>query len=135
MKRTRRKQIEIAAFKKDLDFYEEGLETLRWKNRKVFHLSGRAKNKRISDCKSCIQNPEIFNFGRFFISCRCSYGAAIIENIRTEKRKDDDYYGTHRYQQCQHAGLGISLWMKGAVIEEGTMLSLSKRGSGMPKPV
>ena len=79
------------------------------------------------DCTSCYSKSRNFNFGRFFISCRCSYGQAIVENIRTERSGKTTIITTHRLSAVQHADW-ILVMDEGAVIEEGTHARLIQKG-------
>ncbi|EJS73671.1 hypothetical protein ICY_03836 [Bacillus cereus BAG2X1-3] len=110
------KAIEIAAFKKDLEFLPEGLETLV--GEKGVSLSGGQK-QRISIARAVIQNPEILILDDSLSAVDARTEAAIIENIRTERSGKTTIITTHRLSAVQHADW-ILVMDDGEVIEEGT---------------
>ncbi|PEB56488.1 multidrug ABC transporter permease/ATP-binding protein [Bacillus pseudomycoides] len=110
------KAIEIAAFKKDLEFLPDGLETLV--GEKGVSLSGGQK-QRISIARAVIQNPEILILDDSLSAVDARTEAAIIENIRTERSGKTTIITTHRLSAVQHADW-ILVMDNGEVIEEGT---------------
>ncbi len=118
------KAIEIAAFKKDLEFLPEGLETLV--GEKGVSLSGGQK-QRISIARAVIQNPEILILDDSLSAVDARTEAAIIENIRTERSGKTTIITTHRLSAVQHADW-ILVMDEGAVIEEGTHDQLIQKG-------
>ncbi|KEK24300.1 ABC transporter ATP-binding protein [Bacillus gaemokensis] len=110
------KAIEIAAFKKDLEFLPEGLETLV--GEKGVSLSGGQK-QRISIARAVIQNPEILILDDSLSAVDARTEAAIIENIRTERSGKTTIITTHRLSAVQHADW-ILVMDNGEVVEEGT---------------
>ncbi|WP_433773871.1 ABC transporter ATP-binding protein [Bacillus wiedmannii] len=118
------KAIEIAAFKKDLEFLPEGLETLV--GEKGVSLSGGQK-QRISIARAVIQNPEILILDDSLSAVDARTEAAIIENIRTERSGKTTIITTHRLSAVQHADW-ILVMDDGEVIEEGTHDQLIRNG-------
>jgi ATP-binding cassette subfamily B protein len=118
------KAIEIAAFKKDLEFLPEGLETLV--GEKGVSLSGGQK-QRISIARAVIQNPEILILDDSLSAVDARTEAAIIENIRTERSGKTTIITTHRLSAVQHADW-ILVMDEGAVMEEGTHDQLIQSG-------
>ncbi|MGI2747689.1 ABC transporter ATP-binding protein [Bacillus cytotoxicus] len=118
------KAIDIAAFKKDLEFLPEGLETLV--GEKGVSLSGGQK-QRISIARAVIQNPEILILDDSLSAVDARTEAAIIENIRTERSGKTTIITTHRLSAVQHADW-ILVMDNGEVIEEGTHEQLVKNG-------
>ncbi|EJQ45162.1 multidrug ABC transporter permease/ATP-binding protein [Bacillus wiedmannii] len=118
------KAIEIAAFKKDLEFLPEGLETLV--GEKGVSLSGGQK-QRISIARAVIQNPEILILDDSLSAVDARTEAAIIENIRTERSGKTTIITTHRLSAVQHADW-ILVMDEGEVMEEGTHDQLIKSG-------
>ncbi|PFN29307.1 ABC transporter ATP-binding protein [Bacillus cereus] len=118
------KAIEIAAFKKDLEFLPEGLETLV--GEKGVSLSGGQK-QRISIARAVIQNPEILILDDSLSAVDARTEAAIIENIRTERSGKTTIITTHRLSAVQHADW-ILVMDDGEVIEEGTHDQLVRNG-------
>ncbi|EEL51947.1 multidrug ABC transporter permease/ATP-binding protein [Bacillus cereus] len=110
------KAIEIAAFKKDLEFLPEGLETLV--GEKGVSLSGGQK-QRISIARAVIQNPEILILDDSLSAVDARTEAAIIENIRRERSGKTTIITTHRLSAVQHADW-ILVMDNGEVVEEGT---------------
>lgn len=110
------KAIEIAAFKKDLEFLPEGLETLV--GEKGVSLSGGQK-QRISIARAVIQNPEILILDDSLSAVDARTEAAIIENIRRERSGKTTIITTHRLSAVQHADW-ILVMDNGEIIEEGT---------------
>ncbi|CAI8729711.1 MULTISPECIES: ABC transporter ATP-binding protein [Bacillus] len=110
------KAIEIAAFKKDLEFLSEGLETLV--GEKGVSLSGGQK-QRISIARAVIQNPEILILDDSLSAVDARTEAAIIENIRRERSGKTTIITTHRLSAVQHADW-ILVMDNGEIIEEGT---------------
>ncbi|MDM5187262.1 ABC transporter transmembrane domain-containing protein [Bacillus sp. DX4.1] len=110
------KAIEIAAFKKDLEFLAEGLETLV--GEKGVSLSGGQK-QRISIARAVIQNPEILILDDSLSAVDARTEAAIIENIRRERSGKTTIITTHRLSAVQHADW-ILVMDNGEIIEEGT---------------
>ncbi|AIM10204.1 ABC transporter permease/ATP-binding protein [Bacillus anthracis] len=118
------KAIEIAAFKKDLEFLPEGLETLV--GEKGVSLSGGQK-QRISIARAVIQNPEILILDDSLSAVDARTEAAIIENIRTERSGKTTIITTHRLSAVQHADW-ILVMDEGEVMEEGTHDQLIQKG-------
>ncbi|QWG54690.1 ATP-binding cassette domain-containing protein [Bacillus mycoides] len=118
------KAIEIAAFKKDLEFLPEGLETLV--GEKGVSLSGGQK-QRISIARAVIQNPEILILDDSLSAVDARTEAAIIENIRTERSGKTTIITTHRLSAVQHADW-ILVMDNGEVIEEGSHEALIRNG-------
>ncbi|WP_459500411.1 ABC transporter ATP-binding protein [Bacillus sp. C1] len=110
------KAIEIAAFKKDLEFLSEGLETLV--GEKGVSLSGGQK-QRISIARAVIQNPDILILDDSLSAVDARTEAAIIENIRSERSGKTTIITTHRLSAVQHADW-ILVMDNGEIIEEGT---------------
>ena len=119
------KAIEIAAFKKDLEFLPEGLETLV--GERCFFI--RRTKQRISIARAVIQNPEILILDDSLSAVDARTEAAIIDNIRTERSGKTTIITTHRLSAVQHADW--ILVMDDEVIEEGTHDQLIKREAGM----
>ena len=109
------KAIEIAAFKKDLEFLPEGLETLVGERCFVIRWA----KATISIARAVIQNPEILILDDSLSAVDARTEAAIIENIRTERSGKTTIITTHRLSAVQHADW-ILVMDEGEVIEEGT---------------
>ncbi|MGG2093580.1 ABC transporter transmembrane domain-containing protein [Bacillus sp. S13(2024)] len=118
------KAIEIAAFKKDLEFLPDGLETLV--GEKGVSLSGGQK-QRISIARAVIQNPEILILDDSLSAVDARTEAAIIENIRKERSDKTTIITTHRLSAVEHADW-ILVMDNGEIIEEGTHDMLIQQG-------
>ncbi|MEI4831299.1 ABC transporter transmembrane domain-containing protein [Bacillus sp. FJAT-53711] len=118
------KAIEIAAFKKDLEFLPDGLETLV--GEKGVSLSGGQK-QRISIARAVIENPEILILDDSLSAVDARTEAAIIENIRKERSGKTTIITTHRLSATEHADW-ILVMDNGEIIEEGTHDMLIQQG-------
>lgn len=118
------KAIEIAAFKKDLEFLPDGLETLV--GEKGVSLSGGQK-QRISIARAVIQNPGILILDDSLSAVDARTEAAIIENIRKERSGKTTIITTHRLSATEHADW-ILVLDDGEIIEEGTHNMLIQKG-------
>ena len=119
------KAIEIAAFKKDLEFLPDGLETLV--GEKGVSLSGGQK-QRISIARAVIQNPEVLILDDSLSAVDARTEAAIIENIQRERSGKTTIITTHRLSAVQHADW-ILVMDRGEIVEEGTHdMLLAKEG-------
>ncbi|MGF9964438.1 ABC transporter ATP-binding protein [Bacillus rhizoplanae] len=118
------KAIEIAAFKKDLEFLPDGLETLV--GEKGVSLSGGQK-QRISIARAVIENPEILILDDSLSAVDARTEAAIIENIRKERSDKTTIITTHRLSAVEHADW-ILVMDDGEIIEEGTHNMLIQKG-------
>ncbi|PHA02543.1 multidrug ABC transporter permease/ATP-binding protein [Bacillus pseudomycoides] len=118
------KAIEIAAFKKDLEFLPDGLETLV--GEKGVSLSGGQK-QRISIARAVIQNPEILILDDSLSAVDARTEATIIENIRKERSDKTTIITTHRLSAVEHTDW-ILVMDNGEIIEEGTHDMLIQKG-------
>lgn len=110
------KAIEIAAFKHDLEFLSDGLETLV--GEKGVSLSGGQK-QRISIARAVIQNPEVLILDDSLSAVDARTEAAIIESIKEERSDKTTIITAHRLSAVEHADW-ILVMDEGEVIEAGT---------------
>ncbi|WP_369900926.1 ABC transporter ATP-binding protein [Bacillus manliponensis] len=110
------KAIEIAAFKHDLEFLPDGLETLV--GEKGVSLSGGQK-QRISIARAVIQNPEVLILDDSLSAVDARTEAAIIESIKEERSDKTTIITAHRLSAVEHADW-ILVMDEGEVIEAGT---------------
>jgi ATP-binding cassette, subfamily B, multidrug efflux pump len=108
--------IEMAAFRKDLSLFPEGLETMV--GEKGVALSGGQK-QRISIARALIKNPEILILDDSLSAVDAKTEKKIIDNIREVRRNKTTIITTHRMSAVQYADCIIVL-EEGKVVEEGT---------------
>jgi len=116
--------IAASAFKKDLRFLPDGLETLV--GEKGVALSGGQK-QRVSIARALIREPEILMLDDAMSAVDARTEAEIIANIRSERAGKTTLIATHRLSAVQHADWIIVLG-EGRVIEEGTHEMLMAHG-------
>ncbi len=118
--------IGASAFKKDLKFLPDGLETLV--GEKGVALSGGQK-QRVSIARALIREPEILMLDDAMSAVDARTEAEIIANIRSERAGKTTLIATHRLSAVQHADW-ILVMDEGRVIEEGTHEDLMQRADG-----
>ncbi|MEH7081382.1 ABC transporter transmembrane domain-containing protein [Neobacillus drentensis] len=108
--------IDLAAFRKDLALFPEGLSTLV--GEKGVALSGGQK-QRISIARALIKNPEILILDDSLSAVDAKTEKRIIDNIRKVRNDKTTIITTHRMSAVQHADHIIVL-DDGKIVEEGT---------------
>ncbi|WP_031409515.1 ABC transporter ATP-binding protein [Geobacillus vulcani] len=110
------KAIDLAAFRNDIEMLPEGLDTLV--GERGVALSGGQK-QRLSIARALLMNPEILILDDALSAVDAKTEAAIIENIRRERRGKTTIITTHRLSAIEHADW-ILVLDDGKVIEQGT---------------
>ena len=116
--------IRLADFEKDVTMLPNRLETLV--GEKGVALSGGQK-QRISIARALIKNPEILILDDSLSAVDAKTETTIINNIQNERAGKTTIITTHRLSAVQHADHIIVL-DNGAIIEEGTHVSLLQQG-------
>lgn len=116
--------LAMSAFKKDLAFLPNGLETLV--GEKGVALSGGQK-QRVSIARSLIANPDILILDDALSAVDARTEAEIIANIRSTRAGKTTLIATHRLSAIQHADLIIVL-EDGRIVERGTHDELMRLG-------
>ncbi|NBD25134.1 ABC transporter ATP-binding protein [Paenibacillus glycinis] len=109
------KALELAAFRKDVTFLPEGLETLV--GEKGVALSGGQK-QRVSIARAVIANPEILMLDDALSAVDAKTETEILQGIRRERAGKTTLIATHRLSAVQHADWIIVL-DEGRIVEEG----------------
>lgn len=110
------KALELAAFRKDVTFLPDGLETLV--GEKGVALSGGQK-QRVSIARAVIANPEILLLDDALSAVDAKTETEILEGLRRERAGKTTLITTHRLSAVQHADWIIVL-DEGRIAEEGT---------------
>ncbi|BBW96183.1 ABC transporter ATP-binding protein [Geobacillus icigianus] len=110
------KAIDLAAFRNDIEMLPEGLDTLV--GERGVALSGGQK-QRLSIARALLMNPEILILDDALSAVDAKTEAAIMENIRRERRGKTTIITTHRLSAIEHADW-ILVLDDGKVIEQGT---------------
>ncbi|WP_308635381.1 ABC transporter ATP-binding protein [Paenibacillus silvisoli] len=110
------KALELAAFRKDVTFLPDGLETLV--GEKGVALSGGQK-QRVSIARAVIANPEILMLDDALSAVDAKTETEILEGLRRERAGKTTLITTHRLSAVQHADWIIVL-DEGRIAEEGT---------------
>ncbi|SFS53238.1 ABC transporter ATP-binding protein [Paenibacillus sp. BC26] len=110
------KALELAAFRKDVTFLPDGLETLV--GEKGVALSGGQK-QRVSIARAVIANPEILMLDDALSAVDAKTETEILEGIRRERAGKTTLITTHRLSAVQHADW-ILVLDEGRITEEGT---------------
>lgn len=108
--------LELAAFRKDVQFLPEGLETLV--GEKGVALSGGQK-QRVSIARALYIDPEILMLDDALSAVDAKTEAEIIRGIRSERAGKTTLITTHRLSAVQHADW-ILVLDEGYIVEEGT---------------
>jgi ATP-binding cassette subfamily B multidrug efflux pump len=108
--------LELAAFRKDVVFLPEGLETLV--GEKGVALSGGQK-QRVSIARAVIADPEILMLDDALSAVDAKTETEILEGIRSEREGKTTLITTHRLSAVQHADWIVVL-DEGRITEEGT---------------
>ncbi|QHW30935.1 ATP-binding cassette domain-containing protein [Paenibacillus rhizovicinus] len=110
------KALELAAFRKDVTFLPDGLETLV--GEKGVALSGGQK-QRVSIARAVIANPDILMLDDALSAVDAKTETEILDGIRRERAGKTTLITTHRLSAVQHADWIIVL-DEGRIAEEGT---------------
>ncbi|KRF38635.1 ABC transporter ATP-binding protein [Paenibacillus sp. Soil787] len=108
--------LELAAFRKDVEFLPDGLQTLV--GEKGVALSGGQK-QRVSIARALYVNPEILMLDDALSAVDAKTEAEIIRGIRSERAGKTTLITTHRLSAVQHADW-ILVLDEGYIVEEGT---------------
>ncbi|MCY9661464.1 ABC transporter transmembrane domain-containing protein [Paenibacillus chondroitinus] len=108
--------LELAAFRKDVEFLPEGLETMV--GEKGVALSGGQK-QRVSIARALYVDPEILMLDDALSAVDAKTEAEIIRGIRSERAGKTTLITTHRLSAVQHADR-ILVLDEGYIVEEGT---------------
>lgn len=108
--------IAEAHFEKDLHMLPSGLETMV--GEKGVALSGGQK-QRISIARALMANPEILILDDSLSAVDAKTEAAIIKNIRENRKGKTTFILTHRLSAVEHADL-ILVMDGGVIAERGT---------------
>ncbi|AUZ25765.1 multidrug ABC transporter permease/ATP-binding protein [Bacillus subtilis] len=111
-----RQAIANAHFEKDLHMLPSGLETMV--GEKGVALSGGQK-QRISIARALMANPEILILDDSLSAVDAKTEAAIISNIRENRKGKTTFILTHRLSAVEHADL-ILVMDDGVIAERGT---------------
>ncbi|MFC4807777.1 ABC transporter ATP-binding protein [Paenibacillus sp. GCM10023250] len=109
------KALDLAAFRKDVTFLPDGLETLV--GEKGVALSGGQK-QRVSIARAVIANPEILMLDDALSAVDAKTETEILQGIRRERAGKTTLIATHRLSAVQHADWIIVL-DEGRIVEEG----------------
>jgi ATP-binding cassette subfamily B multidrug efflux pump len=115
--------LELAAFRKDVMFLPDGLETLV--GEKGVALSGGQK-QRVSIARAVIGDPEILMLDDALSAVDAKTEVEILEGVRRERAGKTTIITTHRLSAVQHADW-ILVLDEGRVVEEGTHEQLLER--------
>jgi len=110
------KAMNLASFRKDVAMLPNGLSTLV--GERGIALSGGQK-QRISIARALLIDPEILILDDALSAVDAKTEAAIINNIRSERKGKTTFIVTHRLSAVQHADWIIVL-EDGKIVEEGT---------------
>jgi ATP-binding cassette subfamily B multidrug efflux pump len=116
--------LELAAFRKDVQFLPEGIETLV--GEKGVALSGGQK-QRVSIARALIVNPEVLMLDDALSAVDAKTETEILQSLRRERSGKTTLITTHRLSAVQHADW-ILVLDEGLVIEEGTHGQLLELG-------
>ncbi|GFZ85339.1 multidrug ABC transporter permease/ATP-binding protein [Paenibacillus marchantiophytorum] len=116
--------LELAAFRKDVEFLPEGLQTLV--GERGVALSGGQK-QRVSIARALYVDPEILILDDALSAVDAKTEAEIIRGIRSERAGKTTLITTHRLSAVQHADW-ILVLDEGYIVEEGTHEELLVRG-------
>ncbi|MCY9695861.1 ABC transporter ATP-binding protein [Paenibacillus alginolyticus] len=116
--------LELAAFRKDVEFLPEGLQTLV--GEKGVALSGGQK-QRVSIARALYVDPEILMLDDALSAVDAKTEAEIIRGIRSERAGKTTLITTHRLSAVQHADW-ILVLDEGYIVEEGTHEQLVELG-------
>ncbi|SDO01391.1 ATP-binding cassette, subfamily B [Paenibacillus sp. yr247] len=108
--------LELAAFRKDVEYLPDGLETLV--GEKGVALSGGQK-QRVSIARALYVDPEILMLDDALSAVDAKTEAEILRGIRSERAGKTTLITTHRLSAVQHADWIIVL-DEGYIVEEGT---------------
>ncbi|WP_090637132.1 ABC transporter ATP-binding protein [Paenibacillus sp. UNC496MF] len=118
------KALDLAAFRKDVTFLPDGLETLV--GEKGVALSGGQK-QRVSIARAVIANPEILMLDDALSAVDAKTETEILQGIRRERAGKTTLIATHRLSAVQHADWIIVL-DEGRIVEEGAHEQLIRNG-------
>ncbi|KZE67174.1 multidrug ABC transporter ATP-binding protein [Fictibacillus phosphorivorans] len=107
--------MEMASFRKDVQFLPEGLNTLV--GEKGVALSGGQK-QRVSIARALCVDPEILILDDALSAVDAKTETAIIGNIRKERAGKTTFITTHRLSAVEHADWIIVI-DDGAIVDEG----------------
>ncbi|TBL81349.1 ABC transporter ATP-binding protein [Paenibacillus thalictri] len=116
--------VRLSAFKKDLEFLPQGLETLV--GEKGVALSGGQK-QRVSIARALIASPQILILDDALSAVDAKTEAEIIGNIRRSRAGKTTLIATHRLSAVQHAE-HIVVLDEGRIVEEGSHRELLDMG-------
>ncbi|OCT16207.1 multidrug ABC transporter permease/ATP-binding protein [Paenibacillus pectinilyticus] len=116
--------LDLAAFRKDVEFLPEGLQTLV--GEKGVALSGGQK-QRVSIARALFVDPEILLLDDALSAVDAKTEAEIIRGIRSERAGKTTLITTHRLSAVQHADWIVVL-DEGYIVEEGTHETLLAHG-------
>ncbi|TDF99174.1 ABC transporter ATP-binding protein [Paenibacillus piri] len=116
--------IECAAFKKDLEFLPQGMETLV--GEKGVALSGGQK-QRVSIARALLADPQLLILDDALSAVDAKTEAEIIANIRRSRAGKTTLIVTHRLSAVQHAE-HIVVMDEGRIVEEGVHDELLELG-------
>ncbi|GAB2697540.1 ABC transporter ATP-binding protein [Paenibacillus thermoaerophilus] len=108
--------LELASFRKDLEFLPDGLNTLV--GEKGVALSGGQK-QRVSIARALIADPEILILDDSLSAVDAKTEAEIVAHIRRERAGKTTLITTHRMSAVQHADW-ILVLDEGRITEQGT---------------
>ncbi|WNR44422.1 ABC transporter ATP-binding protein [Paenibacillus roseipurpureus] len=116
--------LDLAAFRKDVEFLPEGLQTLV--GEKGVALSGGQK-QRVSIARALYVDPEILLLDDALSAVDAKTEAEIIRGIRSERAGKTTLITTHRLSAVQHADWIVVL-DEGYIVQEGTHEQLLAQG-------
>ena len=121
--------IELADFKKDLQFLKDGLNTLCGEDGTM--LSGGQK-QRLSIARAFLKNPEVLLLDDSLSAVDGKTESTIVENLKNKRKNRTTIIVAHRLSAIRHADLIIVL-DQGKIVDMGTHQSLLQHGGWYKK--